>query len=295
MEAMVHFNDVHLSLGGVRILENIQGDIYPGDVIGLIGKNGSGKTSLINVLLGFTVPTQGEARVFTDEARDLSVASKSRIGYVPQQDQLIRGLTAVDHLRLMRRLREASGVWNQPLVDRLMVEWEIPPLKNVDKLSLGQRQKLSILLAIGHEPDLLILDEPVASLDPIARRQFLNELVRIAERETCAILFSTHILSDVERIANKVWLMGNHTLRLQTSLDDLKETVTRLRVSGLPADIRAFTHPQLINKTLSNNFARFTFKEAVPVQELENAGLQLIGEVEHLGLEEIFVEMADHA
>lgn len=295
MEAMVHFNDVHLSLGGVRILENIQGDIYPGDVIGLIGKNGSGKTSLINVLLGFTVPTQGEARVFTDEARDLSVASKSRIGYVPQQDQLIRGLTAVDHLRLMRRLREASGVWNQPLVDRLMAEWEIPPLKNVDKLSLGQRQKLSILLAIGHEPDLLILDEPVASLDPIARRQFLNELVRIAERETCAILFSTHILSDVERIANKVWLMGNHTLRLQTSLDDLKETVTRLRVSGLPADIRAFTHPQLINKTLSNNFARFTFKEAVPVQELENAGLQLIGEVEHLGLEEIFVEMADHA
>jgi ABC-2 type transport system ATP-binding protein len=295
MEAMVHFNDVHLSLGGVRILENIQGDIYPGDVIGLIGKNGSGKTSLINVLLGFTVPTQGEARVFTDEARDLSVASKSRIGYVPQQDQLIRGLTAVDHLRLMRRLREASGVWNQPLIDRLMVEWEIPPLKNVDKLSLGQRQKLSILLAIGHEPDLLILDEPVASLDPIARRQFLNELVRIAERETCAILFSTHILSDVERIANKVWLMGNHTLRLQTSLDDLKETVTRLRVSGLPADIRAFTHPQLINKTLSNNFARFTFKEAVPVQELENAGLQLIGEVEHLGLEEIFVEMADHA
>lgn len=295
MEAMVHFNDVHLSLGGVRILENIQGDIYPGDVIGLIGKNGSGKTSLINVLLGFTVPTQGEARVFTDEARDLSVASKSRIGYVPQQDQLIRGLTAVDHLRLMRRLREASGVWNQPLVDRLMAEWEIPPLKNVDKLSLGQRQKLSILLAIGHESDLLILDEPVASLDPIARRQFLNELVRIAERETCAILFSTHILSDVERIANKVWLMGNHTLRLQTSLDDLKETVTRLRVSGLPADIRAFTHPQLINKTLSNNFARFTFKEAVPVQELENAGLQLIGEVEHLGLEEIFVEMADHA
>lgn len=295
MEAMVHFNDVHLSLGGVRILENIQGDIYPGDVIGLIGKNGSGKTSLINVLLGFTVPTQGEARVFTDEARDLSVASKSRIGYVPQQDQLIRGLTAVDHLRLMRRLREASGVWNQPLVDRLMAEWEIPPLKNVDKLSLGQRQKLSILLAIGHEPDLLILDEPVASLDPIARRQFLNELVRIAERETCAILFSTHILSDVERIANKVWLMRNHTLRLQTSLDDLKETVTRLRVSGLPADIRAFTHPQLINKTLSNNFARFTFKEAVPVQELENAGLQLIGEVEHLGLEEIFVEMADHA
>lgn len=295
MEAMVHFNDVHLSLGGVRILENIQGDIHPGDVIGLIGKNGSGKTSLINVLLGFTVPTQGEARVFTDEARDLSVASKSRIGYVPQQDQLIRGLTAEDHLRLMRRLREASGVWSQPLVDRLMAEWEIPPLKNVDKLSLGQRQKLSILLAIGHEPDLLILDEPVASLDPIARRQFLNELVRIAERETCAILFSTHILSDVERIANKVWLMGNHTLRLQTSLDDLKETVTRLHVSGLPADIRAFTHPQLINKTFSNNFARFTFKEVVPVQELENAGLQLIGGVEYLGLEEIFVEMADHA
>lgn len=295
MEAIVRFNDVHLSLGGVRILKHIQGDIYPGEVIGLIGKNGSGKTSLVNVLLGYTVPSQGEVRVFTDEARELSVASKSRIGYVPQQDQLIRGITAEDHLRLMRRLREASGVWNQPLIDRLMVEWEIPPSKNVDKLSLGQRQKLSILLAIGHEPDLLILDEPVASLDPIARRQFLNELVRIAERETCAILFSTHILSDVERIANKVWLMSNNSLTLQSSLDDLKESVIRVALTGTGDALRAFNHPSLVGKSFTANFGRFTFKRQIPKDELVAAGLNITGDLEELGLEEIFVEMVEHA
>ena len=104
-------------------------------------------------------------------------------------------------------------------------------------MSVGERQKLSILLAFGHKPDLLILDEPVASLDPIARRQFLEQLLTLSTDEQRAIVFSSHIVSDIERLANRIWILKDGRLDWQGDLDSLKESIVRLHIRGAGTEL----------------------------------------------------------
>jgi ABC-2 type transport system ATP-binding protein len=147
-------------------------------------------------------------------------AAKARIGFVPQRDELLDGMKGAGYLEL---IAEFYPTWNRDLVARLAKEWAVPLDTKISKLSVGQRQKLSIISALGHEPDLIILDEPVASLDPVARRGFLKELVDIAATQTRSIIFSTHIVTDLERVASRVWLMKEGELTIDASLDDIKE------------------------------------------------------------------------
>lgn len=174
MSVPVLLNNLQRQLGGVTVLKGISAQVVPGQVIALLGKNGSGKTTLLETILGFGFPSAGDATLWDVKATDIDGDIKQRLGFVPQQDELLAGLNGRDHLDLFKAFRKT---WNQPLVDRLIAEWLIPMDISIGKMSVGQRQKLSILLAMAHEPELLILDEPVASLDPIARRQFLQQFV----------------------------------------------------------------------------------------------------------------------
>jgi ABC-2 type transport system ATP-binding protein len=147
------------------------------NVVGVLGKNGAGKTTLLELLLGFTPAMSGSVSLFGHDSYRLSGALKARVGFVPQQDELL------GHLRVDQQLRVIASFypkWDHELVRRLTCAWELEPAQRIMTMSVGQRQRLSILLALGHRPDLLILDEPVASLDPIARRQFLEEIVDLA-------------------------------------------------------------------------------------------------------------------
>lgn len=180
MRACVSLHNLQRKLDSTLILKGISAEVLPGQVIALLGKNGSGKTTLLETILGFGFPSTGSASLWDVAATDIAGDIKQRIGFVPQQDELLSSLTGKEHLRLFKSFRPR---WNQQLVDRLTIEWTIPMDLNTGKMSVGQRQKLSILLALAHEPELLILDEPVASLDPIARRQFLQQLVDIAADE----------------------------------------------------------------------------------------------------------------
>ena len=165
------------SFGRKAVLENLSFDVRPGDVVGVLGKNGAGKTTLLELMLGFTPVSTGEVKVFGHDSYRLPGAAKARVGFVPQQDELVNQLSVGDQLKLVRSFYKT---WDDALIDRLVRLWEIDPDERVRSLSVGQRQKLSILLSLGHRPDLLILDEPVASLDPIARRHFLEQIVEVA-------------------------------------------------------------------------------------------------------------------
>jgi len=289
MSAPVSLTNLQRQLGGVTILKGITAQVQPGQVIALLGKNGSGKTTLLETILGFGFPSAGEATLWNVNATDIDGDIKQRLGFVPQQDELLAGLNGKDHLDLFKAFRKH---WNQQLVDRLIAEWLIPMDISVGKMSVGQRQKLSILLAMAHEPELLILDEPVASLDPIARRQFLQQLVDIAADENRAVIFSTHIVSDVERVANQVWMLRDGVLAYQGGLDELKESFARVTLIATQPITQKINWPHLIKQKNNGNQTQLTFERWLPEMEQQLAQeFSAQVQVEFLGLEDIFLEL----
>lgn len=215
-----HVQGLRLSYGPQQVLDAIDWQLMPGQVVGLLGRNGAGKTSLLECLLGLRDPQQGRSHLFGCDVRALDDATRARIGYVPQQSELFEHFTPV---QLLAYFRSFYPRWNESLVEGLMSRWELPRDRPIAKLSGGQQQRLSIVRALAHGPDLLVLDEPVAALDPLGRRDFLRELVeQVLDRGT-TVVFSTHILSDLERVAFNVAFMARGRLALQAPLDGLME------------------------------------------------------------------------
>ncbi len=288
-EPIVTIDNLGKQFGAKAALTCVTASIAPGDVVGLLGRNGAGKTTLIEVLLGFSPWTTGAVTIFGESCLELSESTKNRIGFVPQQDELLGVLSPKQQLAIAAAFH---GNWDKALVARVLAEWQIPLDRRIHAMSVGERQKLSVLLALGHHPDLLVLDEPVASLDPIARRQFLRELFEAPENPNRAVLFSSHIVSDLERAANKVWILKEGRLHWQGTVDSLKESVVRVHVhasSPLPASL------DLVNALtyrVNGNHATAAVVNWTP--HARDALAQALGatvEVEPLSLEEIFVEL----
>jgi ABC-2 type transport system ATP-binding protein len=226
---------VRVSFGAQRVLDGLDWALPAGQVVGLLGRNGAGKTTLIETLLGLRDADAGRALLFGQPSTALDDAARARIGYVPQRSDLFEWMTAD---QLLAYFRSFYPRWNTAKVDGLMSRWDIPRDKSIGKLSGGQQQRLSIIRALAHDPELLVLDEPVASLDPAGRRDFLGELVdQVIDRRT-TIVFSTHILSDLERVALDVAFLSGGKIALHAPLDELLESSVRL--GGVPADIRRF-------------------------------------------------------
>ncbi|MDT9002069.1 ABC transporter ATP-binding protein [Paucibacter sp. APW11] len=225
---------VNLSYGEKPVLRQLDWQLLPGQVIGLLGRNGAGKTTLLETLLGLREPSSGEVQLFGQPAQRLDDAVRARIGYVPQQSTLFEAFTA---RQLLAYFKSFYPRWNEAKVEGLLSRWELPLDQQIGRLSGGQQQRLSIVRALAHDPDLLVLDEPVASLDPVGRRDFLRELVeQVLERGT-TVVFSTHILSDLERVAFNVAFLREGRIALQAPLDELQE---QLRVgTGTPAELAA--------------------------------------------------------
>ncbi len=272
------------------VLDQLDFSVLRGSVTGLLGKNGAGKTTLLKCALGLQTPQAGTITVFGEDSRQLSGAAKARLAYVPQEVRLypwmkIRQVVAYTAAFYPR--------WNSSLIDRLIKEWEIDPEDKVGPLSTGQLQKLGILLALGHEPELLILDEPVASLDPAARRQFLATLLDIALDGDRTVLFSTHITSDLERVADRIAILQGGRVVYDNELALLKESVKRLRVSvptGLPNALRAL--PGMLRCEANGKTAVFSlrgFETELPERLAREWSAEV--SVEDLNLEEIFLEL----
>ena len=277
------------SFSGKVVLEDVSFDIEPGDVVGVLGKNGAGKTTLLELMLGFTPASAGTVAVFGHESYRMPASIKARVGFVPQQDELVNQLTSADQIRVIRSFYKR---WDDELIARLMAKWEIDPAERIKRMSIGQRQKLSILLALGHRPDLLLLDEPVASLDPIARRHFLEQIVEVAADGTRSVVFSSHIVSDIERLANKIWILKDRRLCWRGDFDDLKDSIVRLHVRSSRPVARSWSIPNALYVEYAESHATAIVHDWN--DDLHDEIARLTGaelEPEPLTLEDIFLEL----
>jgi ABC-2 type transport system ATP-binding protein len=222
LPATVDIRQLNLAYGNKPVLQDLNWQLPPGQVVGLLGRNGAGKTTLLEAMLGLRDQATGQVLLFGQNANTLDDAARTRIGYVPQQSNLFEWMTPA---QLLAYFKSFYPRWNEAKVEGLLTRWAIDRHQPIGKLSGGQQQRLSIIRALGHEPNLLVLDEPVASLDPAGRRDFMQELVaQVIDRHT-TVVFSTHILSDLERVAFHVAFMGAGRIVLQAPLDELMDSV----------------------------------------------------------------------
>jgi ABC-2 type transport system ATP-binding protein len=292
-ESILHIDHLQKSFGGKEVLRGINLALEPGEVLGLLGANGSGKTTLIKCALGLLRPTAGKANVFGENSWDLSASAKTRLGYVPQE------VTSYAWMRVRQVINYTAAFypkWNHQFVAKLCERWHVPLEDRVGALSTGQLQTVGIVLALGHQPELLILDEPVASLDPSARRQFLRTLLELLEDQRQSILFSTHITSDLERVAQRVAILGEGQIRFHGDLDELKDRVKRLRIMSrrdLPASfaVPGALRCEVAGASATVSVADFDQRLVADMQKTWDADVS----VHDLNLEEIFVEMHDGA
>lgn len=199
-------------------------DIPAGKVVGLVGPNGAGKTTLLHLAVGLLAPTTGSISVL---GAPPAAGSKQlgRVGFVAQETPLYPGLSVSDHLRLGGWLNPA---WDQERARNRVATLGLEPTQRAGRLSGGQRAQLALTLAIAKSPELLILDEPVASLDPLARREFLQSLMEVVADQQLSIVFSSHLLADLERTCDYLVVLVSSRVRLTGEVDALLASHRRL-------------------------------------------------------------------
>lgn len=289
MNNIIEISGLNQKYNGKYILNNLNLNIPIGSICGLLGKNGSGKTTLIKCILGLINHSNGRIKVLSDSPCDFKETTKERIGYVPQSDKIYPWLKIIE---LINYTASFYKNWNNELVKDLLNQWELDKTKKIGILSEGQVQKLLIILALGHEPDLLIFDEPVASLDPSARRNFLKTILKITSKKETTIFFSTHITSDLERIADKVALLKEGSIDFSGDLDQLKDEVKKLKITSDTCDLNNLKIDGLLSFESLKNEAIITIRgfDANKKNQIEsdyNAKVDVID----LNLEEIFLEI----
>ena len=212
---------------GRCVLDGINLNVPRGCIYGLLGRNGSGKTTIIRILLGLEPPTRGQTFLLDAESTELSAKLHSRIGYVAEGHNLIQNYRVG---RLIRLCKDLSLRWNDEFFNHLIETFRLPADRRVKELSIGMRAQLNLALAMAIDPELLIFDDPTLGLDTVARRQFLELAIELIQQQGRTILFCSHILSDVERIADRIGILAAGKLVVDCPLEELKERVKKLRV-----------------------------------------------------------------
>ena len=273
--------------GNTQALDEVNLKIYTGSIIGLLGSNGAGKSTLLRHIIGLYLPDRGKCVTFDTDAKKLGPKQFERIGYVHQEGQLLNWMKVK---QLIRYVSAYYPNWNSGLEERYISDFEVSTKARVGSLSPGERQKLAILLAIGFEPELLILDEPASALDPIARANFLNLLLELIQDESRTIIISSHILSDVEKVMDHVVIMKSGRILRDCSFDSLREQFHRVHISTvgetLPAEL---PFANVVQSHRSNGQAVLTVRESsreLIEQQAQELNCQV--DIQPLSLEDIY-------
>lgn len=225
-EVAIETDGLTKRFGKTKAVDDLTLRIPSGSAFGFIGPNGAGKTTTIKMLMGVLRITAGKARVLGSDPSVDSLAVKRSVGYVPEQHFVYRWMRVGEAVSFCRSLYPK---WNDGLCGELMKLFDLDAERQVKHLSKGMTVKLSLLLAMSHEPELLILDEPMAGLDPVAREEFLDGVLQTFHDRKQTVLFSSHTLSDVQRLADTIGIINDGKLLVHCGVDALLSSTKRIR------------------------------------------------------------------
>jgi ABC-2 type transport system ATP-binding protein len=210
---------------GRRVVDVVNLRVPTGCVYGLLGRNGAGKSTLTKMLVGMVQPDAGHATLLDDDTRDLKPATRARVAYLAEGHPLYRWMTVAEAIGFTRQFYQ---VWNERFLYSILDHFRIPPKQKIRQLSNGQRAQVSLALGLAPDPELLILDDPTLGLDTVVRRDFLESMIHLIQRKGRTILFSSHILADVERVADRIGVMVDGVLRVDCPTDHFKASLRRV-------------------------------------------------------------------
>lgn len=272
--------------GNTTALSGIDWRLPRGCVVGLIGRNGSGKTTLLQTAAGLLLPSAGSCRTLGKQVADLGEAELTRLGFVDQEADLLSWMSVAQHVRYVAAFQPR---WDTALERRLLRELELEGDKRVGTLSKGMRQRLAVLLAVCHRPELLLLDEPVSAIDPVAREELLAMLVERVIEDGASVVISSHSLHDVEKVADRVVCLEAGRLIEDVELDELKQRYAEWIVTSRDTDLpTSFSEPYVLERTGDGRRARLSVRAGDEELALFRARHGVEVERRSLDLERIF-------
>ena len=286
-ENILEIQSLRRQFGETIALDGVSLTVPKGGVFGLIGGNGAGKTTLIKHTLGLLKAQSGSVRVFGLDPVADPVGTLGRIGYLSENRELF------DWMRVHQIISYTAAFypsWDPVYAERLRRDFDLDPMANIKTLSRGQRARTGLLLALAHRPDLLILDEPSSGLDPVVRRDILGAIIRTIADEGRTVLFSSHLLDEVERVADHIAILHQGKIHLSAPMDrvmlDHKRVQFRLPVV---VDTVPGNGIWLQAEGSGKDWSVVTVASTEAIQEATVAMGALIQSIEPISLEDIFV------
>jgi len=274
--------------GRRKVVDNLDLRVAPGTVYGLLGRNGAGKSTTLKMLTGMVRPDRGRIELLGEDVTTLSPQTRARIAYLAEGHPLYTWMTVGQAVAFTTSFYPNA---NRELAYQILDHFALSPRAKIGQLSKGQRAQVSLTLAIAPDPELLILDDPTLGLDTNTRRDFLESMIQIIQRRGRTILFSSHVLGDVERVADRVGVMVDGVLRVDCPAEHFKRSVRKVvaefgrqppslpECPGLLSDWCVGTRRELV-------FVGYGPQQRLLIESLEPRRIEMV----EMNLEDAFIE-----
>lgn len=293
MNPVIEFRGVKRWFDGKSVLRGLDLAVAPGEAVALLGRNGAGKSTALKILLGFLAPHAGSCRVFSEDSRSLRPETRDRIGYIAEDPAALR-LARIPWLLDFEEATRAN--FDRAFAEKALARLDLRTNVSVQKLSRGQQASLALILATASKPSVLVFDDPALGLDVVARRDLLEALIDEISERNVALLFSSHILTDVERLATRVAILKDGVIVANAPVDELRRRVTRrvMRPKAGVATNGAFQRdfPAILRAKNRGADLELTLVDFDEAQESNlRARADLLTDAQTLNLEELFTEL----